>query len=66
MFVYSLYFKTQKIALVYPAGAGYKNKDIKGKFEKTENITSDLIFIEMNGNIKEWQKEIASKIFLYL
>jgi len=67
VFVYSLYFEAQKVALVYPAGDGYKNNNIKGEFEKipneTRNRICDLIFIEVNGNIKEWQEEIASEIF---
>jgi len=70
VFVYSLYFNAQKVALVYPAGNGYKN--INGEFEKfpneTKNRTCDLIFIEVNGNIKKWQEEIKKEIenFLYL
>jgi len=68
VFVYSLYFSAQKVAFVYPASNGYKN--IKGEFEKipneTENRTCDLIFIEVNENIKEWQEEIASKIRDYI
>ena len=70
VFIYSLYFKAQKVALVYPAGNGYKNENIEGKFEKIpneiENRTCDLIFIEVNENIKEWQEEIASKIRDYI
>jgi len=72
VFIYSLYFKAQKVALVYPAGNGYKNENIEGKFEKIpneiENRTCDLIFIEVNENIKKWQEEIKKEIenFLYL
>ncbi|MDR3001838.1 MAG: McrC family protein [Fibromonadaceae bacterium] len=60
-FVYSVYFKAQKVALVYP-GDG---ENIKGKFEKfsseTENKTCDLVFIPVRDNdMKVWQGEIAS------
>ncbi|GBU24075.1 5-methylcytosine restriction system component [Fibrobacteria bacterium R8-3-H12] len=70
VFVYSLYFNAQKVALVYPAGNGYKNENIEGKFEKfpneTENRICDLIFIDMNEGekIESLQEKIAnSKLF---
>ncbi|MDR2582865.1 MAG: McrC family protein [Fibromonadaceae bacterium] len=67
MFVYSLYFDAPKVALVYPTGRSYKNDSIKGGFEKIPNETNnracDLIFIEVNKDIKVWQEKIASEIF---
>ncbi|MDR2580990.1 MAG: McrC family protein [Fibromonadaceae bacterium] len=66
-FVYSVYFKAQKVALVYPGdGESIDDKSIKGKFEKfsneTENRTCDLVFIPVrdDDDMKAWQAEIAS------
>jgi 5-methylcytosine-specific restriction enzyme subunit McrC len=69
VFVYSIYFKVQKVALIYP-GNGEK---IDGKFEKILNETEgrecdfedkscDLISIPVTSNVKVWQKEIANLI----
>jgi 5-methylcytosine-specific restriction enzyme subunit McrC len=69
VFVYSMYFKAQKVILVYPS-SNDKNKIINGKFEKipneTENRTCDLIFIAVKENIREWQEEIKEKISIFI
>jgi 5-methylcytosine-specific restriction enzyme subunit McrC len=68
MFVYSIYFKAQKVALVYPSNS--ENKDAKGKFKEilneTKNRICDLVFISANEDIKAWQKEINDAILQIL
>ena len=69
VFVYSLYFDAPKVALVYPASNSSEDKK-NGKFKGIEEIlkdsrkrTCDLICIDVNENIKEWQEKIAKNFF---
>jgi 5-methylcytosine-specific restriction enzyme subunit McrC len=63
MYVYHQYYGAKKVALVYPGSADIVQgsySDIKGSKGEME---CSLVSLSVESNIKEWQEEIANKVY---
>ncbi len=68
MYAYHHYFKSDKVALVYPGDF----PTVSGKYVDIENQKEDsalecsLMFIQVIQEIKNWQKEIGEKVKIWM
>jgi 5-methylcytosine-specific restriction enzyme subunit McrC len=62
MFAYSESFEAQKVALLYPGEGTDERTDTDFKMGKGKRATCDLLFIQVNEKITEWQTQIREKM----